>query len=887
VIPERWQQISDLFVAARQKAPSTLDHFLDEACQGDLSLRARIENLLAQDAAASQAGFLATPCPRPDAPLGKPLEPGFRLGPYEITRPLGSGGMGDVYLAVRVDDYRQEVAIKVVRAGREAAEAWERFRTERQVLAGLRHPNIARLLDGGTSHDGQPYLVMEYIEGVPVDQYCETRGLERHQSMQIFLLLCQGVAHAHEREIIHRDLKPTNVLVRADGTPIVTDFGLAKHLAADIEQTQTGELLGTPRYMAPEQAAGQRHLIGPWTDVHSLGVILYKLLTGRHPFQGATMRDTLEQVCTHDPVAPRRLQSSLARDLDTICLKCLEKEPYRRYANAGALAEDVARFLAGEPVQARPVGSAGKLMRWSRRNPVPAGLLAALILVMLAALASVTALWRLAAASDTVARHEASNAIRQRGRAEARERLARRALEDLYTRVAEDRLAHEPRMQDLQRAVLKKALVFYEELLADDPLDQELRYKTSQAYSYVGRIESIFNRTGEAEKAFRRQIALLESLAAEEPANREYRFDLFFSHMCLGFTLAPSMEKAEESHLHALSIIRQLAEEYPEEPNYRDALANQEISVAGLLCGRGKNQEGEKLYQTALETAEQLVREFPNRTALPEYSHNVVTALIDLGNLQMHDGRLKEAEASYRRAMAVSGQLIAKHPSQRAFRLQQVHAERFLGMVLYVLGSRQEATAAFCASLQGQEQLAKEFPSLPGIRIGVVTQALGLACHYLAIGQEEKARSALAKARKLLDSFTPEERLHERCAVFLLCLPPDATRQDGKLALELIAASPERWQPRKLYEGLAYYRMGDWDRCISVLNMAMTETGSAPAATHFLLAMARWRRGEHDEARRICAKASKQHRAAPFAEDWNLIPVQAEAERLVFGSSKN
>jgi tetratricopeptide (TPR) repeat protein len=312
---------------------------------------------------------------------------GCRIGPYLIQERVGSGGMGSVYRALRQDAYQQQVALKVIRPGLDSDEILRRFHTERQVLAELQHPHIARLLDGGATDDGRPYFVMEYIEGEPLDGYCDRHQLGTRERLRLFQLVCEAVQHAHQRQVLHRDLKPGNVLVTADGTPKVMDFGLAKRLdgppvsSPGAEQTPSGAILGTPSYMAPEQAGGVTRQVGPAVDVYALGAILYELLTGRPPFLAGTPLDTLLQVLSEEPVPPSRLQPKLPRDLETICLKCLHKEPGRRYASVADLAEDVRRFLGGEPIRARPVGTAERLWRWCRRKPA---LTAAAVLALLA-----------------------------------------------------------------------------------------------------------------------------------------------------------------------------------------------------------------------------------------------------------------------------------------------------------------------------------------------------------------------------------------------------------------------------------------------------------------------------------------------------------------------
>jgi WD40 repeat protein len=307
---------------------------------------------------------------------------GQRFGPYELRDWVASGGMGSVYRAVRVDDFEQEVAVKVVRQALDDADAARRFATERQLLAGLSHPNIARLLDGGTTAEGLPYFVMEFIRGLPIDRHCDRAQLTTRDRVHLLEAVCQAVACTHEQGIIHRDLKPSNVLVTQDGVPKLLDFGLAKWVADDSGATRTGQVLGTPSYMAPEQALGKARDVTERADVYSLGAILYELLTGRPPFKGSTWRETLEQVCTEEPVAPRRLQPKLPRDLDTICLKCLQKDPARRYASARQLGEDLDRFLRGEPILARPAGRIERLGRWCRRNPGVASLTALVVLLL-------------------------------------------------------------------------------------------------------------------------------------------------------------------------------------------------------------------------------------------------------------------------------------------------------------------------------------------------------------------------------------------------------------------------------------------------------------------------------------------------------------------------
>jgi WD40 repeat protein len=321
-------------------------------------------------AGAAPAGDSSTPAagPSPPAPA-----PGRRFGKYELVRELGRGGMGVVYLA-RQGGLDRLVALKVIQAGAHAGPRQrQRFRIEAEAAARLQHPNIVQVFEVG-EHDGLPYLVLELVGGGGLDQKLQTGPFEPREAARLLEALARAVQHAHERGVLHRDLKPANVLLTADGAPKVADFGLAKRLDEDSGPTASGTLLGTPSYMAPEQAGAPGSPVGPAADVYALGAILYESLTARPPFRGASAAETVRQVVADDPVPPRRLRPRVPRDLETICLKCLAKEPARRYASAAALAADLGRFLRHESVRARPVGPPERLRKWARRRPAAAAL---------------------------------------------------------------------------------------------------------------------------------------------------------------------------------------------------------------------------------------------------------------------------------------------------------------------------------------------------------------------------------------------------------------------------------------------------------------------------------------------------------------------------------
>ncbi len=419
---ERWEQVQALFFAALDRDPEDWGAFLDEACRDDAALRAEVEAMLnvhedSQALAIENRLFTEDPPqPDPEALLGT------HVGPYRLKRLLGRGGMGDVYLAERDDEqYRQQVALKLVRPGVGTLDLLARFRTERQILARLVHPHIARLLDGGMTDDGRPYLVMQYIEGVPLTTFCNTHRLSIKERLHLFRQVCDAVQFAHRNLIVHRDLKPSNILVTEAGDVKLLDFGIAKLLdpeAIDVSVpvTRSEIRMMTPEYAAPEQVRGEA--ITTATDVYALGVLLYELLTDHRPYRlasrgqaeierviceeepkrpstaiteveeirrqdGTTEQVIPEQVSAARRVPVGRLQRLLRGDLDNIVMMTLRKEPARRYASVEGLAEDVHRHLTGLPVLARPDTTWYRVRKFVRRNRVGVGTAAVVFLLVL------------------------------------------------------------------------------------------------------------------------------------------------------------------------------------------------------------------------------------------------------------------------------------------------------------------------------------------------------------------------------------------------------------------------------------------------------------------------------------------------------------------------
>jgi WD40 repeat protein len=371
----------------------------EELCPGDARLQALLRERLARRQRLHVALDLPARTLHDQVARAAPLPV---IDGYDMGELLGRGGMGLVYKAVD-KALKREVALKIVWSGAHAsAEERARFRTEAEAVARLHDPGIVQIYEVG-EQAGCPYLALEFVGGGTLAQQLDGTPLPPRRAAELLLDLARAVQHAHEQGIVHRDLKPANVLLTETGVAKIADFGLAKLLDVELGHTHTGAVLGSPSYMAPEQAEGNVRAIGPATDVYALGAILYELLTGRPPFKAETTMDTLLQVKFTDPVSPTHLQPKLSRDLATICLRCLQKEPRQRYASALALAEDLHRFLEGQPIRARPVGMLARTIKWVRRRPAVAALGAGIFLIMALGFVGVTWQWREAENARTMA----------------------------------------------------------------------------------------------------------------------------------------------------------------------------------------------------------------------------------------------------------------------------------------------------------------------------------------------------------------------------------------------------------------------------------------------------------------------------------------------------
>ena len=547
---------------------------------------------------------------------------------YVIERELGRGGMGVVYLARQIG-LNRPVALKMVLAGGYAGpEELVRFLAEAEAIAQLRHANVVQIYEVGT-HAGQPYFTLEYCGGGALDGKLGGDPMVSGEAARLVEAVARGVQAAHAAGIIHRDLKPHNVLLAADGTPKVTDFGLAKRLGSGSDLTQTGAVLGTPSYMAPEQAAGKGKGVTPAADVYALGAILYELLTGRPPFKAATPLDTLLLVLSAEPVAPRQLNPRVPADLETITLKCLHKHPARRYPTAGELADDLKRFQAGEPILARPVSALERGWRWVRRNPllagvvvgVPALLAVTTVVVLVALLMTASANVQLAAAQQK-AENERGEADRQRELAEARLEKAIEAVDRMMTRVSGERWAVDPALQDERRQVLEEAVEFFKGFSAEDSADPRVRAEGAKAYSRVAAAYMMLGELGKAEAAAGESARLYEGLMAEFPEDPDHPAAASEVYSLVGGAAALSARypDALQGYTRAVELADAAHERHPGEMRYK-LRAVEARSMLGYFYLQEDRAKGKALLGEMM----QLGRETGGRPDAP-YEHRVALA---------------------------------------------------------------------------------------------------------------------------------------------------------------------------------------------------------------------------------------------------------------------
>jgi tetratricopeptide (TPR) repeat protein/tRNA A-37 threonylcarbamoyl transferase component Bud32 len=559
----------------------------------------------------------------PPPPSSLPARPGLRravdVEGYEILGELGRGGMGVVYKARHLK-LNRIVALKMIRAGGQAGrEELMRFRIEAEAVARMQHPNIVQVFEVG-EHEGQPFFSLEFVDGGSLVQKFEGAGMPARQTAEVVETLARAMHYAHCRGVVHRDLKPANILLTAGGAPKITDFGLAKQIEGDASgQTGDGSILGTPSYMAPEQAQGRTRDIGPAADVYALGAILYDLLTGRPPFRGETVMDTLHQVIHVDPLSPTRLHPKLPRDLETICLKCLEKEPRKRYTTAEALAQDLRHFLDGEPITARATPAWERCVKWCRRRPTAASLTALSAVVVIGLIAG--SLWF--ASHERAHAREAERAEEKQRQLKEAETVARKAAEKnfqsavdavdrMLTRVGHERLATVPELQPVRQELLADAIHFYEEhFLKEQSDDAAVWREAGKAHQRIGRLQQKLGKDKEALESYKRAQGLFRGLSRQQPDAVEPVLDLASVASDVGILhhAAKDVPAATKDYAQAIDALTDLIERTKPEPGVvHEVLADAYANRANLWMTQNDRDRARADLVKAQDLYEQLAR---------------------------------------------------------------------------------------------------------------------------------------------------------------------------------------------------------------------------------------------------------------------------------------
>ena len=720
--PERWRLIEELFHSAIELPVNQRSDLLEGACGEDLSLRAEIEKLInGYDRAGS---FIETPAvldettivlPEPEA---EPVN-GLRLGAYEVIREIGRGGMGIVYLAERADaEFRKQVAIKLVLAGFDHQSIVQRFRTERQILAGLDHPNIARLLDGGTSDGGAPYFVMEYIEGQTIKEYCDSRHLTIIERLELFRTVCSAVHFAHQNLIVHRDIKPANILVTADGTAKLLDFGVAKLLspiARAGEITEATSRVMTPEYASPEQARGET--ITTASDVYSLGVLLYELLTGHRPYSLASrsLLDIIEAICKQEPARPstaiarietssgtgggaavtitpeavskvrgsepQRLRRQLQGDLDNIVLKAMRKEPQRRYTSVEQFSEDIKRYFQRLPVIARQDTLSYRASKFIARHKT--GVAAAALVIIALLTGAVTTLW------------QAQSARQERDKAEQRFNQVRKLANSVVFEL-HDSIENLPGSTPARELLVGQALEYLDSLAAEGGEDTALQLELAAAYDRIGDIQGGFGTShlGQRQKAsesYRKALAIREALVATESDNVDFRRRLATSYTKLGDISWTEVDinGALEFYGKALGINQKLAADLPNDTQMRSDLAMSYGKFGYMQGANGRTGEALENTRKAVGLMEALAVADPNNTKIQSdlaLSYDRVAEMLT-GLTENH----QEALQLMRKAQEIGERLAAAEPGNTKLRRGQGVSHFNIAIVSAKLGDTKTA----------------------------------------------------------------------------------------------------------------------------------------------------------------------------------------------------
>lgn len=679
-------------------------------------------------------------------------EPPPEVPGYELLEELGRGGMAVVFRARQLKPQRL-VALKILHHPTSGDASWvARFRTEAEAVAQLEHPNIVRMYEVGEAQRVS-YLALEFVDGGNLAARLQGQTQEPRWTAEMIATLARAMQFAHQRGVIHRDLKPANILLQvpADAMPVVpkiTDFGLAKRLDDDGQQTRTGDILGTPSYMAPEQATGVTRNIGPACDVHALGVILYEMLTGRQPYRGADVMETLRLVATADPIPPRRLDANIPRDLETICLKCLEKRPRQRYASAAELAAELQRFLNNETIRTRPAGALEKTYKWSQRHPATALALAVVFFVPL--LIAIGLLSHNARISQELAR-----TAQQRNRAEANLLETQESIDHLLREIQTGQLSNLPRSAPVRREMLEWAIGLCQQLRVQNPDNARLQLQSIRATRQTADLQRLLGRFAEAEEDYGQAIRQLSLLVDEQPREPPLVRELAAAHNNAGL-LAEQMGRtavAEKAYRRALDLWLRLGEAAPSD-DVQQAHAATLSNLGRLLVQFGRTTDAEQCFEKAIELQASLVKEKPDDA---QRRFALATSRINYGNLRLASGRFRVACGLIEPAQVELSELTKLKPENVEFQAALAAVENNLAAAAIALQQPQAAEQAYGRAIDRFGSLVRDFPTDVTFREQLATTQLNLALLWADTEREDDAQPLLEQARSTFAQLSDEQ----------------------------------------------------------------------------------------------------------------------------------